>query len=120
MLALFNADLPAAYSGVFVSFFTTSSYGSLTGTISNGLTLDTSLNTWETNAVTGAIPAGTRWLLAQVAYQDASLMASDGTTHPAYVDGADLSIRAVPEPVTMSMLALGGLGMLRRRRSQAT
>ena len=117
MNALYNANVPAALGAIAVSFFTTNTYGSLTGTAINSFTLDASANSWEPLAVNAPIPAGTRWLLAQVAYQDASLMASDGTIHPGFVDAADLTIRAVPEPAAMlSGLIFGGLALIRRRR----
>ena len=110
MNALYNANVPAALGAIYVSFFTTRTAG-------NSFTLDGSANSWEPLAVNAPIPAGTRWLLAQVAYQDASLMASDGTIHPGFVDAADLTIRAVPEPAAMlSGLIFGGLALIRRRR----
>lgn len=117
MNALYNANLPAALGAISVSFFTTSTYGSITGTAANSFTLDGSANSWEPLAVNAPIPVGTRWLLAQVAYQDASLIGSDGTTHPGFVDAADLTIRAVPEPAAiLSGLIFGGLALTRRRR----
>ena len=107
---LFNVDknVPAALAGIYVSFFTASNYGSLTTYIGNTLTLDNAPGTWETLSVSGAIPAGTRWLVSQVAYNDALLGGN-----PGYVDAADLSI--TPEPATLTLLALGGLGALLRR-----
>ena len=114
--ALFDAspNLSAALGGVYVSFFTASNYGSLTGYIGNTLTLDNSPATWEAISVGGAIPPGTRWLVAQVAYSDATLLGSDGASYPGYVDAADL--RVVPEPATLSLLAMGGLAMLKLKR----
>jgi hypothetical protein len=104
---LLNSDknVLAANSGVYVSFFTANNYGSLTSTIGSGLTLDNNPITWETSSVTGPIPAGTRWLMSQVAYNDVSLLGAAG-----YVDAADLTI--VPEPGTTALLLSGLMGLL--------
>ena len=116
MSALFDAHpkLPAAIGGVYVSFFTANYYGSLTTFIGNTLTLDTAPSTWEPISVSGAIPAGTRWLLSQVVYSDASLLGSDGVSYPSYVDAADLSI--TPEPASLGLLAFAALALWTRRR----
>ncbi len=109
--ALFTTDAnpSAALAGVYVQFFTASNYGSLTTYIGNTLTLDVSPLTWETISTSGTVPPGTRWLMSQVAYNNASLAGNSG-----YVDAADLTI--TPEPATLGLLALGGLAMLKRKR----
>jgi hypothetical protein len=117
MSALFNVDknLPAALGGVAVSFFTTSNYASnIPPYPISSLTLDNSANTWEPISVSSAIPVGTRWLLSQVFYQDATLLGVDGNYGGGYVDAAGLTI--TPEPATMGLLSLGILGVLRKRR----
>jgi hypothetical protein len=113
--ALFTTgpNLSGALAGVYVSFFTLSNYGSITSTIGNTLNLDNSANTWQPISVNGAIPVGTRWLLAQVAYANVSLLSSDGTVNPGYVDAADLTL--VPEPATLGLLTLGALALRRRK-----
>ena len=118
MSALFDVDknLLAALGGVGVSFFTANNYGSLTSFITGSLTLDNSANTWEPITVSGAIPVGTRWLVSQVFYQDATLLGIDGNYGGGYVDAADLTI--TPEPATMCLLGLGTLGLLRRRKCE--
>ena len=115
--ALFNVDkgVPAAVSAVYVQFFSAANYGSQIGSyIGGGLSLDNSPNTWETASVSGAIPVGTRWILSQVAYSDASLMGVDGLSHPGYVDAANFTI--TPEPANIGLLVLGVIGMWMRRR----
>lgn len=116
MNAMFDANqnVPAAIGGVYVSFFTANNYGSLTTFIGNTLTLDNATGTWQPISVSGAIPAGTRWLLSQVVYSDASLMGSDGATHPSYVDAAGLTL--TPEPASLGLLAFGAIALWMRRR----
>ena len=111
--ALFNVDkgVPAAAGAVYMQFFSASNYGSQIGSyISIGLNLDNLDTTWETAAVSGAIPVGTRWLLSQVAYSDASLLGLDGQSHPGYVDAADITI--TPEPASLGLLGLDGMWVL--------
>ena len=116
--ALFNANpkIPAALGGIGVSFFTASNYGSLTSFISNTLTLDNTPGTWQSISVSGAIPAGTRWLLSQVYFQDSTLQGAppDPTFYGGYVDAADLTI--TPEPATIGLLGIGALSLLRNRK----
>ena len=116
MSALFDAhpNLSAALGGVYVSFFTANYYGSLTGFIGNTLTVDNAASTWQPISVSGAIPAGTRWLLSQVVYSDASLLGADGVSYPSYVDAAELTI--TPEPASIGLLALAGMALRIRRR----
>ena len=110
-----DTNVPAAVGGVSVLFFNASNFGSQIGTpITGNITLDALPGTWETASISGTIPVGTRWLLSQVAYGNASLIGSDGALHPGYVDAADL--RIVPEPVSIGLLALGGLFAFNRRR----
>lgn len=118
MNALFNVDkgVPAALGALGVSFFSGNYYGSLTGSFTGSLTLDNSPNTWESISASNAIPIGTRWLVSQVAYQDATLLGIDGLYHPGYVDAADLTITQIPEPATIGLLSLGALGFLRKRK----
>jgi hypothetical protein len=117
--ALFNANpkIGAALGGIGVAFCTTSNYSSYTGSISNSLTLDNSPNTWQSISKSGIIPPGTRWLMSQVYFQDASLQGvpPDMSYYGGYVDAADLTI--TPEPATMCLLGLGGLVMRYKKRN---
>lgn len=114
--ALFNVEsfVPAAGAGVYLQFFSASNYASQIGTGTGGsLSLDNLANTWETAAVTTPVPVGTRWILSQVYYSNASLIGVDGAVHPGYVDAADM--RVTPEPTGLALLALGALLGFRRR-----
>lgn len=116
LAALFNVDAntPAAVAGVYIQFFSAANYGSQIGTgLGGSLALDASVNTWETASVTTPIPVGTRWLMSQVYYSDASLIGNDGAVHAGYVDVGDL--RVIPEPSAVGLLILGAMAMLRRR-----
>jgi hypothetical protein len=116
MSAMFDAhpNLSAALGGVYVSFFTANYYGSLTTYIGNTLTLDNAPSTWEPISVSGAIPPGTRWLLSQVVYSDASLLGADGVSYPSYVDAAGLTI--TPEPASIGLFVLAAMALRLRRR----
>jgi len=110
--ALFNANqnLPAAIGGVSMTFFTTSTYASnIPPYPIVNLTLDNNTSTWEPISLTSPVPVGTRWVLSQVFYSDASLHAN-GAIYPAYVDAAEL--RLVPEPSTLTLLGIGAFGLL--------
>jgi hypothetical protein len=114
--ALFDVDahVPAALASVYIQFFSAANYGSQIGTGLGGpLSLDNLDTTWEAAAVTTPVPVGTRWLLSQVSYNNASLIGDDGIIHPGYVDAADL--RIVPEPTTLGLFSLGLFALLRRR-----
>ena len=104
-----DSGVAAAMGAVVIQFFSSAVYSSEISHISNGLTLDTLPGTWETDSVSGAIPVGTRWVASQVSYNDDSIGSA-----PGYVDTTELTI--TPEPATLSVLALGGLALIRRRR----
>jgi hypothetical protein len=113
LAALFNVDknVPAAVGGVTIAFFSAGNFGSLIGgpITSNLNPLDANAGTWETASLTVPIPVGTKWIMSQVAYSNASLLGN-----PGYVDDADL--RIVPTPSSLALLAIaGGVGLRRRR-----
>ncbi|SBT04015.1 exported hypothetical protein [Candidatus Accumulibacter aalborgensis] len=109
--AFFNTDFETAgaIGGVILQFFSGSSYSTQVGSFASGnITLDDNPLTWQQSSIHGFIPVGTRWFVAQVLCDDASLQG-----HTCYVDATDLSI---PEPTTMSLLVISGLFLRRRLR----
>jgi len=116
--ALFNVDahVPAAVGGVTVLFFSAANFGSQIGSpiTANLNTLDALPSTWESASAGGPVPIGTRWLVSQVAYGNASLIGDDGVIHPGYVDIADL--RLLPEPATIGLVVVAATALIRRRR----
>lgn len=118
MSALFNTQNPGiAIGGVALQFFAGSTYGSQIGSGMIGtINVDINPATWQPASVTGTVPLGTTWMVAQVLYNNASL-----ANHAGYVDLAELRITPVPEPSTLGMLLLGGLVIaagLRRRQAR--
>jgi len=80
-------------------------------------TFDQGGNVWEWNEA--IIPGSYRGLRGgSFVYDDHSLHAAfRGSTDPTgEIGNVGFRVSAVPEPATMSLLALGGLGMLMRRR----
>jgi hypothetical protein len=114
--ALANAHprLSAPLGNVSVLFFTAANWVSLTGALTSNLVLDALPSTWETISTSGTVPVLTRWMMVQVAFQNASLLASDGTYQPGYIDAARLTI--IPEPATLVLLSLGAL-VLRKTKT---
>jgi hypothetical protein len=113
--ALYNARVPGALAGVYVSYFTGNTYGTLFGPLTaNTATLDANPLSWEPINVSDNIPALTRWMLIQVAYSEASLTQT-GALGSGYVD--DVYLEIVPTPGAAGVLAMGGLMAARRRRA---
>ncbi len=118
--ALFNAHphLSAAVSSITIRFFSAANWASQIGVpVTSVLTLDALPNTWQANLAVGTLPVGTRWLVTEVAYQDASLLGADGSMYPGYVDAAELWVK-VPEPATLGLLSLSILGMRRKPKTR--
>jgi len=121
MSAFFNvtANAPNAVGSVLVEFLdgSAASLGFLSNNSSslgpNGL--DVNSLTWENVLLDNApVPSLTRFLRAQVLYNNASMAGNPGS-----VDNADLRISIVPEPSTFALAALGLVGMGWRRRKRA-
>jgi hypothetical protein len=104
----FNHDMNTPpHSALSLDFFTGDNWGTLiTGQsiLVNRILED--IVGWDYAQIDGTIPVGTRWIVSQVLYSNASLQGYAG-----YVDAAELTI--VPEPATILLLTLGGL-LLRR------
>lgn len=88
--AFFNASsgvsAPAAYA--MLRYYSGPGLTFQTGTNSLGRTFDGSPATWERHAVTATIPAGTRWMVAEIGFSNATIGSLAG-----FVDDADLCIR---------------------------
>ena len=92
------AGLPPVEGGVTLFFYPCATcWGGVVPYIGTPITLDNSPGTWQQSLVTGTIPPGTRWLLVQTGFSDATLQG-----RPGYVDCVDLSIDTAdcnPSPV---------------------
>jgi hypothetical protein len=114
--AYYNSEVSAAIAGVYVSFYNTPDTSSPTGPSALSVfTLDNLSATWELNQFTAPIPAGTTWILYQVAYAESSLFDATGVIGSGFVDETFARI-IVPAPSTAGLLGLGACCMLRRRR----
>lgn len=75
----------------------------------NAATLDGNRQTWQEIAIEGTLPANTRWLVVELAFENAGIGVNAG-----FLDEVALTVSAAPAPTTLSMLLLGGLLALRR------
>lgn len=119
--ALFNASsgLPTALGSVALSFFNGANAPLAPPVVIAGATPDANPATWQSYGMSGVpVPVNTQFIRMQVAYSNASLLSSNGTFLPAFVDDAVLQLNIVPEPSSMALAAAGLAGMLwiRRRR----
>lgn len=108
--ALYNYDGPAgaqSLAGLW-SFGQSDRWGSHTNVLFNTAALDGVANTWEHNVVSMTLPVGTRWLITEVGFVNASLGGQ-----PGYVDAGNLEI--VPEPSILVAAGVGLAALLRRR-----
>ena len=100
-----NQNLSAASAFVNISFYD-ASYSPLGVPLSSGLILDNNTATWQQISATATEPAGTKYVLSQVLYDNSTLQSSNGAIFPSYVDGASLTLKSVPEPSAFALLAL--------------
>jgi len=119
-IARFNAARPGAVGGLLMQFFNGTDYSSQSAPfIAGNISLDGNSSSWEQKSITGAVPAGTTWMLAQVYYLEASLVDAAGGVQAGFVDGAELGISPVPEPGSAVLLALGGAVIMLSQRRRA-
>lgn len=110
-------NLSGALAAVSIQFFSAANFGSQIGTgYVSSLTLDGSASSWQTILASGAIPAGTRWILSQVTYKNSTLYSSSGVAYSGYVDNANMDIRLVPAPGAFGLMTMAGFVASRRRR----
>jgi hypothetical protein len=108
----------AASASTALAFIDSSAlWGNFSGPqVSSGMTLDSNPLSWQIIGSAGIIPNGTRWLVIQVAYGNASMAIPGAVNAPGYVDDAWIEVRVIPEPTSLSLLAAPALLGLRRRR----
>jgi PEP-CTERM motif len=119
------AAVAAAVSSVNVSFYDSlhSSLGFVSvgsNTLSGGF-VDSNVNTWESiNIVAAPVPVSTQYMLMQFAYNNASMLDSQGLARSGYVDAATLTLTAVPEPSSLVLVSVGAvlLAVAARRRKR--
>ncbi len=114
--ALFNVphEVAAAVSGLHVSFYDSvhaflgiSSVGS--ASLSGGF-VDSNVNTWQSlNVVAAPVPVGTQYIEVQFAYNNASMIDTQGIPRSGYVDVASLTLTAVPEPSSVVLVTVGAV-----------
>jgi hypothetical protein len=109
---MLNVQGSGRIGGVFVSFYTAASYGSSIGGWPGASVnpLDSDISTWQMASAEVAIPVGTRWMMLQIAYNNASLSNPGGPAAIGYADDASLTI--VPAPgvagIVGALLFAGG------------
>jgi hypothetical protein len=118
--ALYNVSqgVPAGAASIAVSFLNGAQAPVAPIFLSTGSVLDANPASWQPINVSGPVPPTTQFLRVQVAYNNASLTSSAGTSLPGFVDNARLILRIVPEPATLGLgaLALMGMVLVGRRR----
>jgi hypothetical protein len=114
--AMLNARGTGRIGGIYLNFFTSASYSSiLSGSPGASLNpLDSDASTWQMASATVSIPSGTRWMMFQIAYNNASLATLGGQPENGYADDASLAI--IPAPGVAGLFGLCALLARGRRR----
>lgn len=115
--ALFTTGtgVSGAQGSVALYFLSAPTWGSNSGPYaSSGLYLDGIASTWESISLSGTAPAGTTWLVAQVAYTNSTLGNNAG-----FVDDARLTVAAVPLPATVWLFGSALAGLIGQRGKRA-
>lgn len=103
-------DIVAADTQIWVQWF-----NSTTGFVGQNFTNVNLTSSYATYTYSDLIaPTGADW--ASVFFRVAT-GAVDGAGGTIYVDNFDMSTNAVPEPASLGLLSIAGLGLLRRRRA---
>ncbi len=113
--AMLNSNAVLPIGGVYVSFFTRNTYGTIFGPAPTNV-INVVPNTWQSVSVSAPIPPLTRWILVQVGFDANSISNSAGIVTAGFADDAFANVVAVPEPASIGLLGIGGLGLLARRR----
>ncbi len=115
--AWFNSNSNGALGGIYISYFTGNNYGTLFGPLDTAVsTFDNSVSTWQQNSLTVPVPAGTRWIVFQLAFAESTLYNAAGTIGSGYVDEAFAEINPVPAPSGAVVLGIAAMAVGRRRR----
>ena len=78
----------------------------------------TANKTWSPFSITGTAPAGATQVLAEIGWANGSTVTGQQS---AFADDASLvQGGAIPEPAGVGLIALGGIGLLARRRTAKT
>jgi hypothetical protein len=83
-----TAGIPPVEGGVTLFFYDCATcWGATVPYIGTPISLDNNPSTWELSLVSGTIPPGTRWVLVQTGFSDATLLG-----RPGYVDCVELEV----------------------------
>jgi hypothetical protein len=130
MSAFFNAPFFVQSTGlgsqpdaaVFIQFFPASylinnQQLNVPGVPATGASQIIPTNTWTSVGITNIpVPIGTSYILAQVAFQNASLTNPNNIDYDGYVDDANLTLNNIPEPASIGLSVIPAIAALATRR----